>query len=71
MITYAEPTWRTCGETWHPVRVVQGGIPVHMFHWLMDHVGARGMAWIYPETHLICFRSHDHAVQFSLTWSGT
>lgn len=71
MNTYSEAHWRTQGILWHPVQLVNGGLPVQQLHWLFDNVGSRGVNWIYPETHTLCFRSHDHAVMFSLTWCGS
>ncbi len=69
MINDADPIWHMHTQSWHNVSM-HGMLTVTSYEWLVDHVGARGIDWIYPEARLICFRSHDHAVQFSLTWCG-
>jgi hypothetical protein len=66
---HEETMWPVHAHAWHTVKM-PGMLTVTSYEWLVDHVGAHGVVWIYPEVHLICFRSHDHAIQFSLIWGG-
>ncbi len=47
-----------------------GIMKISIYDWLSAHVGRRGMQWEFPTGCTYVFRDHEHAVLFSLTWSG-
>jgi hypothetical protein len=55
----------------HVVEVCTDRNLVHpMQDWIEMHVGNRYREWQYPKDGVYMFKSKEHAVAFSLAWSG-